>query len=54
MYGLTLLLEENNAHKADCPIPGSTQQNWVDDPGNSWTVVRLTVNAATDAITFAR
>ena len=54
VYGLTLLLEENNAHKADCPIPGSTQQNWVDDPGNSWTVVRLTVNAATDAITFAR
>ncbi|MCU1460762.1 MAG: putative cell wall binding repeat 2-containing protein [Acidimicrobiales bacterium] len=55
IYGLTLLIEENNTHQADCPIPGQSK-NVVDDPGQSFTIVRLmvTVNGTNSAITFAR
>jgi hypothetical protein len=55
VYGLTLLLEENITHLDACPV-NPTFKNLVDDPGQSFTVVRLMVTAAgtSSAITFAR
>jgi hypothetical protein len=49
-YYLTLIIEENNTHTTPGPVPPSAL---VDDPGNSFTVVRL-VTGATGPVTFAR
>jgi putative cell wall-binding protein len=52
-YGLTLLLEENINHVEECPLPGGPSAV-VDDPGVSFTVVRVVVPGGAGAITFAR
>ena len=49
-YYLTLIIEENNLHATPGPIPPAAT---VDDPGNSFTVVRV-VTGASGAVTFAR
>ena len=46
-YFLTLIIEENNTHMTPGPLPPAAL---VDDPGKSFSVVRL----VSGAITFAR
>lgn len=54
-YGITVLLEENVTHSEPCQLPGGSAAI-VDDPGTSFTVVRLVIPAggANSAVTFAR
>lgn len=52
-YYLTLIIEENNTHMTPGPLPPAAL---VDDPGNSFTVVRLVASSSggPGPVTFAR